>query len=250
MPTDRAQGQRDAVAFSGEGPTSDLHPTDAHIAQTIDPAADGCRTIVLTVDAEAPRGVAAGRDPSILDGGLETTWVVPSRGRRFDRDEQVGTDVVLSLHPEPEPEALELDLEPPVTDEPAPRPRASFHATGDDAAVARLEEDRRTAERRRRRRAEAAATTTTQRPARRRSGPAPAAAAALPVERHTVRISGTPDPLLSARPSGAVTAGFAPRRGLALPAMPIGGLLDRPDRIALWAVLLGVFLILVAATSG
>ena len=271
MPTHQARGARGAVA-TGDVPTDftfDLSPdSGAHVAQTIDPAADGCRTIVLTVDADAPAAPVTGRDPSILDGGLETTWVMPARARRFGRDDAAQHDrddaarradieeTVITLRPEAAAEAVAFDADEdlPAADHTpvaAERPRASFHATGDDEAVARVEADRREAGRRhaerRRRRAEAVALEPVA-PVRRRSGPAPRAAAPAPgrVERHTVRISGTPDPLLL---GGAGTA-LERRRPLAATMNPLAGLVDRPDRIAMWAVLLGIFLVLVAATSG
>jgi hypothetical protein len=73
---------------------------------------------------------------------------------------------------------------------------------------------------------------------------APAAGIALepPPARRTVRITGRP----GAAPSLARLVEVERRRPARRPAERVG---PRPDRIALWAVLLGFFLILVAATS-
>lgn len=276
MPTSQARAFDDA----DHGAALDVVPalgtdTGAHVAQTID-AAQGGRTIVLTVDRNEdpePRRTHGGRlsrgsDPSILDGGLEAAWIMPARGRRFDRDEHEqgfaaapAEATVISLAPAPGFDDVEVaESQPAAAPAPrTPRPKPSFHAAGDDDAVARVAAERLQAEVRKERSA-AVATPVRQRAAalvaggaRRRSGPvappvdrrAMLAPAPVEVQRHTVRISGTPDPLLA---NHAGTAVGARRPSLTL--NPLAAIIDRPDRIALWAVLLGVFLVLVAATSG
>jgi hypothetical protein len=78
----------------------------------------------------------------------------------------------------------------------------------------------------------------------RESATAPAAGIALepPPARRTVQITGRP----GTAPSPARLVEVERRRPPRRPAERVG---PRPDRIALWAVLLGFFLILVAATS-
>lgn len=217
-------------------PRVELVPEPAdRVAQTIDPRSDGCRTIVLTMDADAPSQTIGTGDASILDGGLDPDWVVPDRGaRRFGRETE---PTARTADPTPVrrarssfaqhgfgPAAVEIAT-PAVSDAATETPLAEVVPFPSPAtATGRLAGHRDTATAF----------------ARRVSGPIGGDPG-----RRTVRVSGQPAiPSLPAQGSATTIEPYRYSR------RPLERLGDRPDRMALWAVLLGVFLIVVAATSG
>jgi hypothetical protein len=120
-------------------------------------------------------------------------------------------------------------------DHPRPRAHRAAERRGGDAAADRRDPERETLE-------SAVARLSAATPSAAGSTAPAATALAAPPARRTVQITGRPVPA----PALPRLVEVERRRPARRPAERVG---PRPDRIALWAVLLGFFLILVAATS-